>query len=468
MTRILIIDDNVHMCSMLSTLVNKLGYEATSTRLIKDGIHEAESNNYDVVLLDVDLPDGNGLDALPVIKNVSSSPEVIIMTGFGDVSGAEIAIKNGAWDYIQKKHSTQEITLALKRVIQYKNGLKKKHIKPLALRTKGIIGSSKHISGCLDHLANAASSDINVLITGETGTGKELFARAIHENSNRSHKNFVVVDCTALPETLVESILFGHKKGTFTGADTSRNGLIEHAHGGTLFLDEIGDLSEPVQKTFLRVLQEHSYRPLGSNTESTSDFRLISATNRNLDTMAESGRFRTDLLYRLRSLEIHLPPLRERPQDTRDLALHYMNKICGRYNVGTKGFSPEFFEAISMYPWPGNVRELIHALERAISISRDEHTLFPLHLSKEIRTHHTCSSISAPPSGPDSFAANPPLPAKPFPTLKHYVESTEKEYLSKLMAFTHGNIKEACRISGLSRTRFYERIKKYHLKSDSL
>jgi len=195
------------------------------------------------------------------------------------------------------------------------------------------------LEACLDLVAQIANSRVNVLITGETGTGKENFAKAIHKNSSRAGKNFVVVDCTALPETLVESMLFGHEKGAFTGAEKARVGLIKEADGGTLFLDEVGELPLIVQKDFLRVLQENRFRPLGSNKEIESDFRLVSATNRDLERMVESGQFRKDLFFRLQSVIIELPPLRNRPRDIKDLAIHYVVKLCERYGMETKGFS---------------------------------------------------------------------------------------------------------------------------------
>ncbi len=208
---------------------------------------------------------------------------------------------------------------------------------------------------------------MNVLLTGETGTGKEVFARAIHENSARAEHNFVVVDCTALPATLVESVLFGHEKGAFTGADRAQAGLIKQAHSGTLFLDEIGELPLAVQKAFLRVLQEHRFRPVGAKREVESNFRLIAATNRNLEKMVQDGTFRSDLLFRVRTLTVELPPLSARKEDIKELAMYHMARVCERYQIGTKGFSPEFFDALMAYEWPGNVRELVNAMERAVS-----------------------------------------------------------------------------------------------------
>ena len=235
-----------------------------------------------MVFLDVRMPDGDGLAMLPLIQAARSAPEIIIMTGFGNASGAELAITSGAWDYIEKGSSVKEITLSLVRALEYRKQKRSSNStrNVVMLKRDAIIGISPAIKACLEQVAQAAECDASVLVTGETGSGKELFARAIHENSRRAPKPFVVVDCAALPDTLVESLLFGHEKGAFTGAEQSRSGLVAQANGGTLFLDEVGELPLSMQKAFLRVLQEHRFRPVGSHREVCSDFRLVAATNR--------------------------------------------------------------------------------------------------------------------------------------------------------------------------------------------
>jgi two-component system NtrC family response regulator len=272
------------------------------------------------------------------------------------------------------------------------------------------------------------------------------------------------VDCTALPDTLVESILFGHEKGTFTGADKARDGLIKQAHGGTLFLDEVGELPLPLQKSFLRVLQEHRFRPLGSAGEVISDFRLISATNRNLAEMAEKGLFREDLLFRTRTLTIDLPPLRGRQEDIRELLIHYTTRICEQHGINIKGFSPDFLDALLAYDWPGNVRELISALEKAIAEASQEPTLFPKHLPVNIRISLKKAEINRSGNTPDM---RDPIPGRALPTLKQFREDAlseiERQYLENLMAVTGRNMKEACRISGLSRPRLYALLKRFSL-----
>jgi two-component system NtrC family response regulator len=410
------------------------------------------------------MPDGSGLEYLPRIRQASSAPEVIIMTGEGDPDGAELAIRCGAWDYFEKPSSIKSMVLPLVRALQYRED-KKKAQAPVVLKHHGIIGNSPSMRACLDLVAQAANSEGNVLVSGETGTGKELFAWAIHNNSPRASQNFVVVDCAALPETLVESILFGHEKGAFTGADRVREGLVKQADGGTLFLDEVGELPLSVQKSFLRVLQERRFRPVGGKTEVKSDFRLVAATNRDLERLVQKRGFREDLLYRLRSLAIHLPPLRERKEDIFEIAVYHVNRLSERSKAGVKGFSPDFFEALIGYAWPGNVRDLVNSLEIAFHASGQEPILFPQHLPLNVRIHMARSSLGLevlPEGRKEKGAARP---GDTLPKLKEYREKViaeaEKEYLEKLHALSGGSLQESCRISGLARARLYELLKKH-------
>ena len=463
MANILVIDDDSMICNTISNVVERMGHSVTCASTLKDGIETAYSGSFDIVFLDVRLPDGNGLDMLPRIQKTPSSPEVIIITGFGDPDGAELAIKSGVWDYIEKPSSIKKITLPLVRALQYRE--EKAAGKPLmALKREGIVGNSPQMMACLDLLVQAANSDANVLISGETGTGKELFAWAIHSNSSRANKRFVVVDCAALPETLVQSVLFGHEKGAFTGADKSQDGLIKQAHGGTLFLDEVGELPLSIQKAFLRVLQERRFRPVGGDREVESDFRLVAATNQDIEAMVQQGQFREDLLFRLRSLLIKLPSLREHTEDIKELSMHHMAKLCERYGIGTKGFSSDFLNVLTSYDWPGNVRELISALERAIAATRHGSTLFPWHLPTHIRAKVIRSMVDKKAVGKGTQRESADYTVE-FSKLRDFRKSAEQNYLQDLIAFTGGNIKQACKISGLSRSRLYSLLKKYHLSN---
>lgn len=463
MANILIIDDDQSICVAMSSAIERMGHNVGYALTLKEGLTKVSLTPFDVVFLDVRLPDGNGLKALNKIRRLPSSPEVIVITGEGEPDGAELAIKSGAWDYIQKPTMIREMMLPLVRALQYREE-KRKEKPRAALRRQGIVGSSPQIQECLDLLAEAATSEENVLITGETGTGKELFAKAIHKNSRRLEHNFVVVDCTALPHTLVESMLFGHEKGVFTGADKANEGLIRQASGGTLFLDEVGELTPSVQKAFIRVLQERCFRPLGSLREIESDFRLVAATNRDLEKMVETGQFRKDLLFRLKSLVLHLPPLKERSGDIKEIAINYLRKISDESKIERKGFSPEFFHTLEQHDWPGNVRELLSIIERAVVSSKDEPTLFPKHLPTHIRVHLARTSVT---KMDEVKAGSGRIPDTQLPKLKDYrdaaVVELERNYLQKLILLTGKNIKEACRISGLSRSRLYHLLKQHEV-----
>jgi two-component system NtrC family response regulator len=463
MSNILIIDDDPLIGDTISHLVRRLGHQSAYAPTLEKGLASVCSNPFDLVFLDVRLPDGNGLEELPRVQAAPSLPEVIIMTGFGDPDGAELAIRHGAWDYLQKPANLDALTLTLSRALQYRE--EKRAQKGLAaIQREGIIGKSPKMQACLDLVSQVASSEANVLITGETGTGKELFALAIHKNSRRAAKNFVVVDCAALPENLVESILFGHEKGAYTGADRARDGLVLQADGGTLFLDEVGELPLSVQRSFLRVLQERQFRPVGGKTEVKSNFRLLAASNRDLDEMARQNQFREDLLFRLRSFSIELPPLRERKEDIQDLLVYFTKGLCERFAIEPKEFSPEFLDLLSGYPWPGNIRELVNALERALISARYERVLFPKHIPTHIRVQQVRSSLGEKGSEESPQATPSPQVFPPIQEVRERaLEETEKKYLRELLSFTKGDIPEACRISGLSRSRLYLLLKKYKL-----
>lgn len=463
MAEILIIDDDIALNATLRKVIERLGHTVASAHTLKEGTQLALSGQYDVVVLDVQLPDGNGLESLPAIQEAPSKPQVIISTAYGDQNGAELAIRNGAWDYIRKPASIDELSLPLMRALEFRKHRTAHRL--LSLKREDIIGNSKQIREVLDVVAQAADSSANVLISGETGTGKELFARTIHINSDRADKNFVVVDCAAIPESLVESILFGYEKGAFTGAESSKGGLVEQADGGTLFLDEVGELPLSIQKSFLRVLQEHRFNPIGSKQVQNSDFRLIAATNRDLSQMVDNGQFRKDFLFRINSFSITLPSLRERKEDIRDLVIHFNNRFCEQYGLKLKGISPEFFKAVELYDFPGNIRELVNTMERVIVVARDEPTILHYHLPTHIRVKMAQSSFEAdtPPglSAPDTDLNVDTV--DDFPPYDQYVESCSEHYFRRLASLVQGRRNDICRISGLSRTKAYRILKKIGL-----
>ena len=465
MGNILIIDDDVSFCRALQAVISEMGLQADTAHTLEDGLKRIRRGGCDVVILDVVLPDGNGLEAIAEIGETPDQPEVIILTGSGDPDGAELAVKSGAWDYITKPPTMNNIRLPVARALEYH--IRKMERPPEALKRDAIIGGSKALEACLGMVARAARGGANVLVTGETGTGKELIARSIHENSARRDGPFVVVDCAALPEHLVESMLFGHEKGAFTTADKKHIGLIRQAHGGTLFLDEVGELPVGLQKAFLRVLQEHRFRPVGGAREEESDFRLVAATNRDLERDVVDWKFRQDLLFRLRGMSIVVPPLRDRAGDVETLSRHFLEKRAREAGGDPKRISPEFWGALLGYQWPGNVRELLNALDSALAAAENDTVLCPRHLPINIRATLARRSVDGGRCGADLDPMEERIVFAPenFPTLKDFrseaLGRVEQRYLTELMRVSAGRIQRACALSGLSRARLYALMKHY-------
>jgi two-component system NtrC family response regulator len=467
MANILIIDDEKQLCTLMVQVIKEMGHTVEYALTLEKGLRLAKANSVEVVFLDVQLPDGDGLQNIPDFQTIPSSPEIIIVTGYASADGAELAIKHNAWDYLKKPASVEDIRLTLQRALCYRAERRAGDAR-LSLKRNGIIGNSPKIRTCMDLAARGANSDTNILITGMTGTGKELFARAIHANSRRSDKNFVVVDCGGLPESIVESLLFGHVKGAFTGAHKAEEGFIKHADGGTLFLDEVGELTLPMQKTFLRVLQERRFHPIGQAKEMKSDFRLVAASNRNLDEMVASGQFRKDLLFRLRSITIDLPALCERIEDIRELTIQYVGTLCESHNIRQKEFSADFVDVLESYRWPGNVRELYSALESTFTQGFYEQTLFPKHLPAYVRIQVARSQLDE--TSPEkSNLINNDLTSENLPKWqefrKNHIAKGEIRYLHDLICLADGNIMKAANISGLSRPHLYGLLKKYNLSA---
>ncbi len=460
MAKVLVVDDDPQFCLFLQRLIAREGHDAQAAGTLADGCREAESGGFDLVFLDVHLPDGNGLNRINDFRAGPSSPEVIILTGSGDAEGAELALRSGAWDYMCKPAERQEISLQLARVLQYRQAVQAAR-SSMVLKRSALIGESPALTRCLDLVAQAAATDSSVLITGETGTGKELLAVTIHENSRRREGPFIVVDCSTLPETLVESVLFGHERGAFTGADRRREGLIRAANGGTLFLDEVGELPLSLQRSFLRVLQERRFRPVGAVEEEESDFRLVAATNRDLAQWVQEGRFREDLWFRLQAFRIHLPPLRERREDIVPLLTHFMARLHERHGTGLKGFSEDFLEAVHAYDWPGNVRELKNAVENACANARLSPALESHHLPVELRIRLKQLRL-----GRRRQSAKVPEPQPPaeLPSFREALKYAEREYLHELLSRTGGKIEPACRLAGLSRSQLYALLKRNGLR----
>lgn len=501
MARILVVDDDDFLRGMLSRHLSYMNHQVFLAANCQECLEKISENELDLVILDVRLPDGSGLDLVSRIRTSGKvSPEVIIITGEGDADGAEMAISSGAWDYIQKPVSPGNITLPITRALQHQE--EKAKSRTLTVDPCGLVGGGSTSLEMMERIEVASACEASVLIIGETGTGKELVARAIHSNSSRNDHRFVVVDCAALPATLAESILFGHVRGAYTGADKSSDGLVTQADKGTLFLDEIGELSMELQKKFLRVLQERRYRPVGGKGEFSSDFRLISATNRNLELMVEEGTFRRDLLHRLRTIQIDLRPLRERMEDMDALVEHYCREFGNKYDRAIKS-TPEFMDALRHYTWPGNIRELVSVLEESVVVGGDATDLIPQHLPSRVRIGAMRRSFEAgraaeaqsfsanwgdqvrptlQPAGQEANFEEESFPESPtvkvatgksassgggFPSFKDFRENVlaeaEGQYVRDLISEAKGDISLACRIAQLGRSRLYSLMKKHNV-----
>lgn len=477
MPNILIVDNDPVLNNFLESQVNKLGFCGETVSSLDQAIVKAESDLYEIIFLNASLLGDRVMERVKKFRSKEPAPDIVVISANGSPDEAEQAIKAGAWDYIAK-HIPSESTInsLVSTILDYRSS-KNRGSQGKKIIRSGIIGSSRQLLQCLDNLMQVAMGSQNILITGETGTGKELFATAVHMNSSRSKSQLIVADCTSIPETLAESLLFGHIKGSFTGANSSTLGLFRQAEGGTLFLDEIGDLSLSIQKSLLRVLQDKKITPVGSSKEIQCDFRLVAATNRNLEEMVQKGTFRKDLYYRLISSILYLPPLRERKEDIHPLIDHYLPKSCADLQLSEKGYSPDFLQAMQDYNWPGNIRELINAINTACTAANADNELQTYHLPTDIRVYLAKKKVGT--SGQnneqliqasnqeDALITINPTTHGEYPTYKQARQETvhkmEKIYLSKLLDYSKRNIAEACRISGLSRARLYELFKKHDI-----
>lgn len=465
--RILIVDDDEGVAYAIDRILEKLNLHTDISYTLKDAFKKLNTTDFHAVFLDVNLPDGNGVDAIGKIVACPGSPQVIIMTAYSDPDGAQYAIESGAWDYLQKPASPKDIRLHALRAIQYQDQ-KIKAAKNHLFEAPNIIGQSPVMRHCINHAAQITNSDANVLITGDTGTGKELFAKAIHNNSARRNGEFIVVDCSVLSENLIESVLFGHEKGAFTGADRKRKGLVQLANGGSLFLDEVAELPETVQSSFLRVLQEKKFRPVGSEKEIYSDFRVICATNKNLDQMVSDKLFRSDLLYRLKILALHLPALVNRKGDIQLIAHDQIQKSCKAHKINQKKVASDFMDTLEQYNWPGNVRELINVVETSVTSALFEETLFPFHLPPRLRALVTRSKVSTlkTPRTNQGLPGESNILIRPE-SLTHtdFMNEAEKKYLEFFYSDTHADIQRLLKRTGLSRTVLYRKLKKHKISS---
>ena len=368
--RILVVDDEPIVCRSCVRVLAPEGYAVTTTESGREGAEKGSSGEYDVVIVDLKMPDLDGVQVLRRVKEKQPDVEVIVITGYSTVSTAVKAMKLGAIDYLPKPFTPDELCVVVnkamekRRLIEENRGLRERLDERLELET--VIGQSKAMQEVYTLVRKVAPTNATVLIYGESGTGKELLARAVHFHSLRKDRLFLPADCSALAPTLLESELFGHVKGSFTGATTTKPGLFELADGGTLFLDEIGNTSLEIQGKLLRVLEQGEFKPVGGTEFKKADVRLVAATNRNLEEMSREGKFREDLFYRVNVFPITLPPLRERKEDIPPLAWHFLRQKCKDTGKSIKGFAPETMSLLAHAPWPGNVRELKNTIERLV------------------------------------------------------------------------------------------------------
>ncbi|MDJ0786525.1 MAG: sigma-54 dependent transcriptional regulator [Myxococcota bacterium] len=373
--RILVVDDERSMQEFLEIFFRREGYDVTTAGDFETARMAVESDEFDVVISDIQLADHDGLDLLRCVKDVSPETVAIMITAFATTETAITAMKEGAYDYVTKPFKVDELRLVVEKALEKKELTQENQRLRSELRShtrhRTLVGTSAAMQQVYDLVAQVATTKTNVLVTGESGTGKELVARAIHEQSDRSDRPFVAVNCGAIPENLLESELFGHVKGAFTGAVQNKEGLFETADKGTLFLDEVGELPQPLQVKLLRAIQDKTVRRVGGNTDESIDVRIVTATNRDLSEEAAAGRFREDLYYRLNVIQVALPPLRERMEDVPLLLRHFLEKYADEVGKEVDGFDDEAMARIEAYAFPGNVRELENMVERAVALTRD-------------------------------------------------------------------------------------------------
>ncbi len=442
-TRILIVDDEQIVLKSLSDWFRDDGYFVGTASTGKEALAKLTEGDWDIFLLDVKMPGMSGLELQKKIKGISPDGIIIIMTAYASVESAVEALKQGAYDYLTKPFDPEHLGHLIRNAIERKNlaaeNVRLKKSIDESVLTHNIIGQSEGIKKVVEAIETVSGTETSVLIRGESGTGKELVAKAIHANSRRRYMPMVILNCGALPEGILESELFGHEKGAFTGAQYRRKGKIELADGGTLFLDEIGEISQKMQVNLLRVLEEKKIRRIGGEREIEVDFRLIAATNKDLEASVESGAFRTDLYYRLNVFTIQIPPLRQRRSDIPLLADDFLRKYSQTTNKHIENIGQDALDKMMSYSWPGNVRELENAIERAVVVCK----------SDTIRADHL------------PFGSAPTAYDLSGKTL----EDIEREHIRNILSETNWNISQASRFLNIDRVTLYRKIKKYNLKN---
>jgi DNA-binding NtrC family response regulator len=448
--KILVVDDDREMCQFLADLLGEEGYLVETVHDGASAVERYRANSFDLTITDLMMPRMRGTELVRQLKEIDAHALVLLITAFGSIESAVEAMHAGAYHYVTKPFRTEEILLQVNRALDQRS--LQSEVERLRQQVhsrygfENIIGQSARMREIFELVTHVSDLAVNVLIVGESGTGKEMIARAVHQNSARAARSFIPINCAAIPETLLESELFGYVRGAFTDARKDRRGLFQAANGGVLFLDEISEIPLSLQAKLLRVIEDKEVRPLGTNLGEKVDARLVSACNRDPESLVQEGRFRQDLYYRLNVIRIDLPPLRERTEDIPVLIEHFMRKFSEQIHRKLEGIEPEALEALTSYHWPGNIRELEHTIERAVL------------LGKEAR-------IGLQDFPPSLVARNDHvLPLADAIAKSYTLKDLEKEYIMRVMETVGGNKTEAAKTLGVDRTTLYRKLEEYKVK----
>lgn len=454
MARILLVDDEPRMLSLLNSLLKAEGYDVASVQDSSKVPQLLDTEAFDLLITDIHMTPMDGLELLKIARSKRPAMPVIILTAYGSVETAIEAMKLGTFDYVTKPFKMDELLITIQRALEYSRALSENlELKEeLVGRYKfaNIVAESPAMRNVCEMIKRVAPADTTVLITGESGTGKELVAKAIHVHSRRKDKRFVAVNCAALPEALLESEMFGHMKGSFTGATANKDGLFETASGGTLFLDEISSMPLSIQGKLLRVLQEKEIRRVGGNTDIPVDVRVIAATNTSLELMIQQGKFREDLYYRLSVIPIEIKPLRERQEDILPLVYHVLHRELGE-TADIPKLAPEVKDMLERYNWPGNVRELENAIKHAVTFAQEGK------ITPEVMPPRILNYASATRKTTDS-ASDSGISTYKNKSLKAFLREREKEYLEQVLALSNGNKEEAAKSLKISLATLYRKL----------
>ena len=443
MVQILVIDDEEPIRKLLARIIELEGYKVSTASCCSDALQQLRKQQYDVILCDVFLPDGNGVDFIFEIKKYSNDAAIILLTAHGNIEDGVQAIKNGAFDYITKGDDNRKIIPTINRAVDETEKKKGKKTTSIAYSFDSIVGKSKELKQAITLAQKVSKTDAAVLLTGETGTGKEVFAQAIHYSSKRARQNFVAVNCSSFSKELLESEMFGHKAGSFTGALKDKKGLFEEANNGTIFLDEIGEMAFELQAKLLRILETGEYIKIGDTKPTRVNVRIIAATNRNLPEEIAKGRFREDLFYRLSVFQVHLPPLRERAGDIRLLAKAFVKNFSAQLSRPVTEITPDFLATLELQPWKGNIRELRNVIERSLIVCEGEQ-LTIADLPLDIQNAHYEQSDE---ETPGSFE----------------LSAMERRHIARVLEYTKGNKTEAARLLKIGLTTLYRKIEEYRI-----